>query len=210
MSQNAQIMILLTCTDGPIPGKDKQSKGVNVLWWTLRPGSAVGLTWSCGCLAAVPTGQTCSSCCWSERHCCPATQRTRRLHRCPTTWPRGCPCPAWGPFAVDRQAWKEKGEKVTKQEFGKDIPSKQSVYNLYERSHTHKTYNKALGFFKAELKWTESRHVVPDLAVFQTFKVSLTAKCNFKWCYALGTLWLPDCTNKLHLSKSYILRLFIL
>lgn len=43
----------------------------------------------CGFLAASLIGQTCSSCCWTERHYWFSTQRTRRLHRCPMTWPTG-------------------------------------------------------------------------------------------------------------------------
>ena len=47
------------------------------------------LTGFCGFLAAFLIGQTCSSCCWTERHYWFSTQRTRRLHRCPMTWLTG-------------------------------------------------------------------------------------------------------------------------
>lgn len=51
------------------------------------------LTESFGSLAAFLIGQTCSSCCWTERHYWFSTQRTPRLHRCPMTWPTGYPSP---------------------------------------------------------------------------------------------------------------------
>lgn len=46
-------------------------------------------TGSCGFPAAALIGQTCSSCCWTERHYWFSTQRTRRLHHCLRTWPTG-------------------------------------------------------------------------------------------------------------------------
>lgn len=50
-------------------------------------------TESCGSPAAFLTGQTCSSCCWTERRYWFSTQRTRRLHRCLMTWPTGYQIP---------------------------------------------------------------------------------------------------------------------
>lgn len=50
-------------------------------------------TGSCGSPAAFLIGQTCSSCCWTERRYWFSTQRTRRLHRCPMTWPTGYQIP---------------------------------------------------------------------------------------------------------------------
>lgn len=51
-------------------------------------------TGSCGFLVAFLIGQTCSSWCWTERHYWFSTQRTRRLHHCPMTWPTGYLSPA--------------------------------------------------------------------------------------------------------------------
>lgn len=66
-------------------------------WWSLKneteaPRCGHQPTGSCGFLAAFLTGQTCSSCCWTERHYWFSTQRTRRLHRCPKTLLTGCLC----------------------------------------------------------------------------------------------------------------------
>lgn len=70
----------------PIPGK------AEVLDLGLLSPLGVLLlpTWSSAFPAAVLTGQTCSSCCWTERHYWFSTQRTRRLHHCPKTWLTCC------------------------------------------------------------------------------------------------------------------------
>ena len=60
-------------------------------------------TGSCGFLAAFRTGQTCSSCCWTERRYWFSTQRTRRLHHCPMTWPTGCLSP--GDLCLNAAGW---------------------------------------------------------------------------------------------------------
>lgn len=67
-----------TLTNSPISGKPSLD-----LWSCL--------TWSCGYHEAAPTGRTCSSRCWSERHCCFSTQRTRHSRRCRKIWLRDCP-----------------------------------------------------------------------------------------------------------------------
>ncbi len=112
------------------------------------------LTWSCGCPAAVLTGQRCSSCCWIETHCWFSTQRTRRWHHCPKTWPRGF-LPAEDPCPIAAEQTQHMPSDAYRQHIDntKVLEAKWHFHFVWMKFHTKKSLNSnTITIYNSKLK----------------------------------------------------------